>query len=75
MENNLSHKTGVNSTLYNAAIEGFSIISTHFYLNLSSLFFCEEIPICNLNIFFCFYQWAHYKILNLWCHVTSRIWV
>ena len=74
MENNLLHKSGANSTLYNAVMKGLPLVS-HIFIWNSPVFFLWKIPICNLNIFICFHQWVWYKIRNMWCHVTSCTWV
>ena len=51
MENNQSHKYGSNSTLFNIAMKFFSIIVMSFYLDLSCLYCCDKMPICNFNIY------------------------
>ena len=72
MENNQPHKFGANSTLYNVAIMGISIIFGHYILNCSCLCCWYKMLICIFNIFIYFHQLSQYKILNLWCHVTRH---
>ena len=50
-------------------------LSSRILFELFLFFCCDKIPIWNFDIFIYLHHWDQYKILNLWCHVTSCTWV